>query len=487
MKTLPYKILSTVTVALLIAVSLIPQNTLDAETQSLIIKVNWRVHSNPTVGTDYTLSVCEVGDFIYVVGVQDGRYARIEMRSKSSGSLVKTWSSKDFGGLFSCVAVKQLERLYIIDWNWSILVFDLDLNLQESRQRSVKGWARSIVFYDGYLYIAGSELVGRSDYRWRVEKWRAEDLAFIKEYTSNPTTGSDEAHSINVNPVMKQLWVVGYFDGNKFRVEILDLNLSRVKVIGKTDRLWALTVTIDEDGYAYIGGRNYTAKYDRYGNEIAILKMPGEVRALLYANNYIYAGTLEELGRYERQVLYIFDRNLVQGIRTVLSWDIEANARLSYRMAFDSENLYIAGHDTIPGNWEWNIYSIRVTPAEPTTVTQTVTSTITTTETTTRTTTQTITAPTTTTATVIQPTTVTQTVTSTITTTETTTRTTTQTITAPTTEIITAVITKTIPITELRTEVQTATVTQTNWPITITFLITGLIVGIIIAWFTFKR
>jgi hypothetical protein len=222
-----------------------------------------------------------------------------------------------------------------------------------------------------------------------------------------------------------------------------------VKVIGKTDRLRALTVTIDEDGYAYIGGRNYTAKYDRYGNEIAILKMPGEVRALLYANNYIYAGTLEELGRYERQVLYIFDRNLVQGIRTVLSWDIEANARLSYRMAFDSENLYIAGHDTIPGNWEWNIYSIRVTPAEPTTVTQTVTSTITTTETTTRTTTQTITA--------------------------------------PTTEIITAVITKTIPITELRTEVQTATVTQTNWPITITFLITGLIVGIIIAWFTFKR
>jgi hypothetical protein len=469
MKTLPYKTLSIVTVALLIAISLIPQNTLDAETQSSIIKVNWRVHSNPTAKKDDTSSMCQVEDFIYVIGVQDNVYPRIEMRSKSNGSLIKTWTSKDFGGLTGCVVVKELGRLYVIDWRWSILVFDLNLNLIAFRKRSVEDWATSIVFYDGYLYIAGRERVSAFDSRWRVEKWRAEDLAFIREYTSNPTWGDDGALSISVNPVTKHLWVVGH-SYDRFYVEILDLDLNRVKVI-RDDRLWAYrlwawTVTIDEYGYAYIGGIEYIAKYDKDGNEIAMVKMPGEVRVLLYANNYIYAGAMERLGKYERQVLYIFDRNLIQGIRTVLSWDIDADARFS-SIIFDGENLYIAGHDTMPGNWQWNIYSIRVTLAEPITVTQTITSIITTTETTTRTTTQTITSPTTTTVTVIQPTTISLTVTK--------------------TGITTAIITKTIPIAELRTEVQTATVTQANWPITITFLITGLIVGIIIAWFIFKR
>jgi hypothetical protein len=325
--------------------------------QGLTVKVNWRVYSDPSENLDYVFGVCEAGDYIYVVGDQDGN-ARIEMRFKSNGSLVKVWNPKGFYTLFDCVIDNN--KLYVVGRYWSIFVLDLELNLLASKHRYLDGHAYSVIFYDEHIYIAGWE-IKENDARWVVGKWRADNLTLVKEYTSNPSS-VDQAYALNINPITKQLWIVGDELIRKFRVEILDLDLNPIKIISKEDKvISAYSLDFDEDGYAYIGGYKIIAKYDKDGNEVATKKVLYIASKLLYSKGYIFIAAVEGIGKYMRHVLYIYDKNLNQVEKTVLSQDIDDNAWFSRgKMALANENLYIAG---IP---EWTIYSISVSASQTT-------------------------------------------------------------------------------------------------------------------------
>jgi hypothetical protein len=170
------------------------------------------------------------------------------------------------------------------------------------------------------------------------------------------------AFNAKVNPITKQLWVTGVED-EQFRVEILDLDLNPIKIIKKNDKGLASTVDFDEDGYAYIGGDGFIAKYDKYGNEIKLKEITYHVKKLLYVNGSLFVATNEKEGGYRRHVLYVYDKDLNQIERSILSQDINADADFGYgKMAFDGKNLYIAGIDYKPGNPQWTIYSISLLP-----------------------------------------------------------------------------------------------------------------------------
>jgi hypothetical protein len=325
--------------------------------QSLTIKVTWRVYSDPSENLDYVFGVCEAGDYIYIVGDQNDN-ARIEMRFKSNGSLVKVWNPRGFYTLFDCVIVNN--KLYVVGRYWSIFVLDLELNLLASKHRYLDGPAYSVIFYDEHIYIAGWEIKENDD-RWVVGKWRADNLTLVKEYTSNPSS-VDQAYALNINPITKQLWIAGVELIGKFRVEILDLDLNPRKIISKEDRvISAYSLDFDEDGYAYIGGYKIIAKYDKDGNEVVTKKVPYIASKLLYSKGYIFIAAVEKIGKYMRHVLYIYDKNLNQVERTVLSQDIDDDAKFIVgKMALANENLYIAG---IP---EWTIYSISISASQTT-------------------------------------------------------------------------------------------------------------------------
>jgi len=379
-----YRLVAVITVTILLAISILSLYTPISEAQSSPIKIKWRVHSNPTPSTDVAYGVCEFGDYIYVVGEEGGK-DRVEKRFKSNGALVKSWSGH-FGPsapLRDCTVID--EKLYAVNFGSHIFVFDLDLNIQVTGKDTYypRGYAFSIISYGDYLYIAGAKYREEGGAVWSVEKWSAKDLSLVKSYSSDATTRF--ALSIGVNPVTKQLWVVGEFVGelgyNEFRVEILDLDLNLVKIIKRAGWSSALSITFDEDGYAYIGGSGFVppkydvhgliAKYDKLGNEIAAVEMRGPAYKILYVNNYTYVGSEELIDNYNRQVLYIFDKNLNQVDKIVLSRDMNTSAMLNWgKMAFDGKNLYIAGGDGLI-DWGWTIYAISILLEELGTTTQT--------------------------------------------------------------------------------------------------------------------
>jgi hypothetical protein len=336
------------------------------EAQTPTIKVNWVVHSNPTGYSDLAHSVCEAKDYIYVVGDQSGErydYARIEMRFKSNGSLVKAWASEDFVPLTDCIIIN--DKLYVVNKDWDILVFDLNLNLLTFKLGSVNAAATSITHYGNYLYIAGWEVLGWygifEDRGWRIEKWEIENLTFVKEYTINPTLGVwDLVYVLGINPVTEQIWVVG--EDNSFRVEILDLHLNYIKTI--RNKLWSegYGIDFDEEGNVYISGFTFIVKYDKYGNEVKSIRGNLRYTKLLYSNNLIYVAATEILK--EKHILIVYDANLNEINKRILG-SYEGGWSYYGKMAFDGKNLYLAGDDfKLYYDREWTIYSITFSSTE---------------------------------------------------------------------------------------------------------------------------
>ena len=200
-------------IALLLALCLVIQCSLDVGAQSPAMRVDWVALSNPTRELDHATAVCEAGDLIYVVGVQGlafdsrGAYLRVEMRFKSNGSIAGYWSP-GFDPLADCVIVG--DRLYAVSWSFAhgIMVSDLSLNfprivIPRGYRSEFGGGLTSITSHGNHLYVAGFERVG-DVYRWIVVKLDAGNLAFVKKYTSNATSRS-EVYGIAVNPVTRHL------------------------------------------------------------------------------------------------------------------------------------------------------------------------------------------------------------------------------------------------------------------------------------------
>jgi hypothetical protein len=357
-----YKFTSLILLGFLLFLIILPNHVLIAETQDLSIKVNWRVYSDATESFDYAYSVCEAGDYIYIVGHQD-LFGRVEMRFKSNGALVKAWTSENSSMLYDCIVVD--DKLYVLGSPWVLLVFDLDLNLLMFKRKPEQGFAYFMQLYDNHIYVAGFELTKNLDFLWRIEKWKIEDLTLVKEYKGEPASGVTSLISIGINPVSKQVWAIGDYSKKwknyLFRVEILDLDLNLIKVIKKDDIDIARAISFDEEGNAYIGGDYFIAKYDKDGNEVATKEIPYEIAKITYIKGYLFIGATEKIQNRFRHVLYVYDKNLNLIDRVILSHDVNATAIFNIgKMAFDGKNLYVAGYDNEPGNQRWVVYSISI-------------------------------------------------------------------------------------------------------------------------------
>jgi hypothetical protein len=396
-----HRLVAVVAMTLLIVLSLLPEYATISEAKSSVVKLNWKVFSNITNMHNFAYSVCETGNYIYVIEELENEtqalyYPRVEMRAKQDGSLVKEFNSNLQSykepynlRLYDCIIAE--DKLYIAGSWFDWIIFDLNLNLLDYVHRGLTGYVSSIIYYDGHLYRVGFVYVDNKNSVWKIEKWSAKYGTLVKEYTSDPTPVVDYAYSAGINPVTKQLWVLGQANvfgegGSRARIEILDLDLNKVKVIERNEDE-ATAVAFDEEGYAYISGtfflNGFIAKYDKYGKEVAIIKRALMYQQLLYANGFLYAAAWQyrENANYAH-TLNVFDRNLNLIEEMRLSEDDMYALLKTGKMAFDGRNLFVAGGGFISdvskgyvSNRMGVIYSLAIT--EITTTTTVTTPTIT--------------------------------------------------------------------------------------------------------------
>jgi hypothetical protein len=338
------------------------------------VKINWLIENNPSFFYDISFSTCEKDVYVYAVGFDysteiGSPQLRVEKRLKSDGSLVKNWTHKssDYGGLlYDCIVIG--EKLYAVgtsytvnDSNWILLVLDLDLNLLNYvNLTETPGAAISAISDQDFLYVAG---VTTSETSWGIyiEKIRLSDLNVVKEYVSS-ILEFQEAYCIGINPVSNQIWVVGNTDSQKWRIEILDKELTQIKNMELEVGASAISVDFDEKGDSYVAGEGGIVKLSKDGEEIKRYVQPAIFAKTLFLNNRLYVAGGENVGNYARQVLYVFDRELNLLNRTVVSQGIDADAVfLTGRMTSDEENLYISGLAYAGySDYEWVVCSIKV-------------------------------------------------------------------------------------------------------------------------------
>jgi len=111
----------------------------------------------------------------------------------------------------------------------------------------------------------------------------------------------------------RHVWVVGSEGDGRFRVEILDQDMNPVRVVRRVDRWLAYAVDFDEEGYAYVSGDGFVAKYDTYGNEVVAWGERGWwAPKVLYASSLLYVGANALCWGSTTAALYIFSRDLRQ-------------------------------------------------------------------------------------------------------------------------------------------------------------------------------
>lgn len=347
-------------------------------------------------------SVCGCREYLYVIGSvsfavfdapsSDRQFKAVKMiekRRKSGGELVKAWiySPSHVKDFYDCIAVNDL--IYVVGYyrssehslEWVVAALDTDLRLVKiGKSDLLEPYSVAYrVTSDGeYLYVAG--LSGSSSsVKWRVEKRVIDDLSIIKSHVSEPAGGTYfvSVNDVGVNPVTSHVWVVEYSVGDDDvidRIEILSRDLEPIRVLEKVgtappttfrDREHldyvggelTSTLTFDEEGFAYIGGFGYVAKYDMYGNRIKKVRHEGRLKKSSYINGRIYvAGERVVEGRVTH-FISVFDRELSLLDEVDLSNEVDTNpdSRPGDKIFYDESNLYLA-EDFQHG---WVVYSIK--------------------------------------------------------------------------------------------------------------------------------
>jgi hypothetical protein len=153
-----HRLVAVVAMTLLIVLSLLPEYATISEAKSSVVKLNWKVFSNITNMHNFAYSVCETGNYIYVIEELENEtqalyYPRVEMRSKQDGSLVKEFSSSLQSyqepynlRLYDCVIAE--DKLYIAGSWFDWIIFDLNLNLLDYVHRGLTGYVSSILLLE---------------------------------------------------------------------------------------------------------------------------------------------------------------------------------------------------------------------------------------------------------------------------------------------------------------------------------------------------
>ena len=346
-------------------------------------QVRWVRYSNPSYSLDLARSVCVHGRYVYITGLAGDMFTgrgkgRIEMRRKSDGKLVKSWT----GSLWPHDCLFVGNRLMVVGYSngtmgyqWTILVFNTKLKLLKSVRRNYGEFsaAYSLVYDDSYVYVLGDEIVHAVDLdsRWRIEKLDPEDLKLLKTKTIDPTSGIDMPGVIRLNPVTKQLWVTGYgYGGGKISkpfLLILSRNLKVLKKVKLREGEYACDIAFDENGYAYVNTWFSLLKFNKKGKLIRSKPFYQLERIhpaiLVYWNGYLVIAGRKSVNKYERHILAALNKDLILKKEAVLSSKVQADSFLiGDRMSIDGDNLYVAGWDKAKDEGRWVIYSVKLAP-----------------------------------------------------------------------------------------------------------------------------
>ena len=326
------------------------------------------IEVNCVTVTDYPaeeglpIGVCMKGQYIYVTGFNQSPSGAIPLMKRydvRDGSLIETLRTQVMGIGWPTDCVVSGHRLYVVghvNETWSIFSLNLDLDNKRENKSLVRGVPLSVTSDGQFLYVAGYDKVGIDGERWRVEWRNIGNLSLIGVYPSSNVKYVGRAVAIRLNPVTRQLWVVGY-NSTDWHIEILRRNLSRVAVIRPDVRGRALGVVFDEEGNAYVYGIGGVIKYDADNRELA-RAISFNVSGAVYVNGTLFIVTMDNW-------LVISDKNLREINRVDLSPEVskcvnvKGNVRAEKAVS-DGKVLYVAGRVRLENshNWKWVIYAV---------------------------------------------------------------------------------------------------------------------------------
>ena len=362
---------------MIIAVLLVLMFLQTTSSASAVPTVMWAIDSNSSPYQDEAYAVCELGNYVYVVGYdeeQGNAEFRVEMRSKENGSLVKVWRrnpSNYVDKLVDCVIVN--EKLYVIgfdsvpgDYEWAVLIFSPALELLKYvawNPSNGTDKAFAVVSDGTYLYIAGVDSV-HGDLQWRIEKRTSNTLELINVYTSNPSLSDDYVYSVGVDLWTNEVWLVGN-NHTKWHIEILSRDLELLKAIGIDMDGSARYVVFDNNGNAYVVGDYGEVKLNEHGHVSWWWKRRySSSYKALFNRGFIYLAGVETIGGFSRHVLYALNKDHEFVTKLTLSIDVDLSAVFNMgKMCSDGERIYVAG--AVKRNAEdygWRVYAISLGP-----------------------------------------------------------------------------------------------------------------------------
>jgi hypothetical protein len=334
------------------------------------------VISNPSSGVDYLYSISIDSDYIYVTGVDNspGNWQwRMEKRDKTTGALVTT--------------------------------FDID-GVVESNPSSGSDFANSMVIDSSNIYIGGYDN-SQSNYQWRLEKRDKSSGVLAEGFNStgvikhNPNSGNEFAQSIAQDS--DYIYVAGFdqIPGNpQWRLEKRYKNNGSLVTAFDSDgivqsnpsTLWDIIYSIAIDStYLYAAGwesispGNYLWRIEKrdkitgalvtgFNGTGIVRSKPSNDEDYLYSiaidSNYIYsAGTDFSLSSNNQWRVEKRDKT-TGALVTAFDNDgvVESNPSSSneycYSIAVDSSDIYMAGYDRSPGDYQWRIEKRNKTTGE---------------------------------------------------------------------------------------------------------------------------
>ena len=344
----------------------------EAGSPGVTIEVNWVSYST---GFSYTIRLCSLGDYLYVVGSRGGPPDTmwvVEARSKVNGSLVKTWTFNPTNltdAPLDCIAFDN--KLYIVgyenlhpdpripsDSRWSIVVLDPNLNLLKyiSYNPSPYGDSAEGITSDGQqLYVVGS-------IDFTVSKVQAGEEYYLVEIRDPVTL--DVVKSLRLrgdvtkagfNDVTGELWVVGFTRrSSNILVTIISRDLERFKTtMLPVEGLLCRGLAFDREGNAYISCKLGVsiAKLSSNGtlikSTITYPLRPGVdfqgVSVGLYKDYVVLAGSKFDVDRKYKHAIRILDGNLTTVTEKILEPGLDYDNAYLEGMVLEGNKAYLVG------------------------------------------------------------------------------------------------------------------------------------------------
>jgi len=363
--------------------------TPEAQQTQITATIKWVSYINLTGEYGLVYGTCIFGDYVAVVGEVSPAVPYVFLLDRVSGNLVKSWNGTN-GMFYECLSIEG--RLYVVGHaivkgldvvghdvvgglTYPIYMFDNNLNLLK-RISTVDAIFYSITYDGEYIYVGGITYdSSKKKHTGLIEK-RTKQLDLVKSLQVDAQNWTQSRiKDIAVNPSTGEIWALGvWWTGNYTNVHyflvIFNKSLEKVKWIEYQDQdLYPLLgITFDDAGNAYVVGIRGVAKFDKYGNLMAVNKKTDFKYSILvkitYLNGYIYVFG-EYVNGSRRQVLYILDSELNLLATQVLSKDLNGSSWFyEGRPSSDGRDIYVAGVTSAFGNWRWVVYAIRTVVQE---------------------------------------------------------------------------------------------------------------------------